>query len=221
MSESRPIVHFRQLGHAEYRSAWQTQAELHAKVVAGGEDAGWMLFCEHPPVFTLGRQTKREHLLRSGAEYADLGAEVVEIDRGGDVTFHGPGQIVGYPILRLANVRCGQDLHKYLRDIEEVLIRTLDEFGLGAERDDAGTGVWIDGRKIAAIGVKCSRWVTLHGFALNHETDLEWFRHIVPCGLSLPVTSMRQELAELCPEREAAEETLRRNFERVFEVGLA
>ncbi len=171
-----------------YREAWEYQASLQRALIDAklrrrrGEsvpaDAAppehRLLFVEHPPVYTLGKSGDAGHLLRPEAE-------LVHIDRGGDITFHGPGQIVGYPILDLDAFY--HDLHRYLRELEEVVIRTVADYGHTAIRIPGLTGVWVNDRKVCAFGVKCSRWVTLHGFALNVNTDLGWFGHIVPCGI--------------------------------------
>jgi lipoyl(octanoyl) transferase len=148
------------------------------------------LFVEHPPVITLGRNARREHVLSSDAELARQGIELIESDRGGGVTFHGPGQLVGYPILDLGAIR--KDVGWYLRTLEEAIIRALRELTLPARQREGMTGVWIGNTKVAAIGVHLSRWVTSHGFALNVETDLGYFRNIVPCGITCyPVSSLR------------------------------
>ena len=141
-----------------------------------------LLFIEHSPVITLGRNARREHILRSEEELAQQGIELVECDRGGDVTFHGPGQLVGYPIVDLSAIR--KDVGWYLRTLEEALIRTLRELDLDAARRAGMTGVWIGDSKVAAIGVHISRWITSHGFALNVDTDLRYFGNIVPCGIA-------------------------------------
>jgi lipoyl(octanoyl) transferase len=152
-----------------------------------------LLLLEHPPVITLGRSANASHLLAPADVLAARGVEVFEVERGGDVTFHGPGQLVGYPIIDLGRHR--QDLHWYLRQLEEALIRTLAEFGVAAERRPALTGVWTGGRKIASIGVHARNWVTWHGFALNVTTDLAWFDSIVPCGIpDVEMTSLQREL---------------------------
>jgi lipoyl(octanoyl) transferase len=152
-----------------------------------------VLLLEHPPVITLGRNARREHVLSDTERLEHDGIAVHESNRGGDVTFHGPGQVVGYPILDLSRMR--KDVGWYLRSLEEVLIRTIEGIGLPAERRQGMTGVWVGKGKVAAIGVHISRWVTSHGFALNVETNLDFFRHIVPCGIAAhPVGSLRQLL---------------------------
>jgi lipoyl(octanoyl) transferase len=168
-------------GEVPYEQAWAWQRELVAQRAAGArEDA--LLLLEHPPTITLGRGAHREHLLVAPDELARRGVALVETDRGGDVTYHAPGQIVGYPILKLS--RHGGDVLRYLRDLEEVLIRALATYGLRGERTEQLTGVWVEGAKIAAIGVRVSAsGVTSHGFALNVATDLDGFGQIVPCGI--------------------------------------
>jgi lipoyl(octanoyl) transferase len=168
-------------GEVPYEQAWAWQRELVAQRAAGArEDA--LLLLEHPPTITLGRGAHREHLLVAPDELARRGVALVETDRGGDVTYHAPGQIVGYPILKLS--RHGGDVLRYLRDLEEVLIRALATYGLRGERTEQLTGVWVEGAKIAAIGVRVSAsGVTSHGFALNVATDLAGFGQIVPCGI--------------------------------------
>ena len=175
-----------------YGPAWDLQkALLRARVEQEVPDV--LLLVEHPPVYTIGRRGGDEHLLVGPTFLESKGAEVFHIDRGGDITFHGPGQLVGYPILDLTDHR--RDVHWYLRQLEESLIRTLAEFGIRAGRQEGLTGVWIGDEKVAAIGIKVSRWVTMHGFALNVTTDLRYFDYIVPCGISdKRVTSMERLL---------------------------
>jgi len=164
-----------------------------------------LLLCEHPPTYTLGKSGKPEHLLLDEAALADRGASFHRINRGGDITFHGPGQLVAYPILDLEALR--PDIHWYLRALEEAVIQTLATYGLRAGRIAGLTGVWLDWetdapnpRKICAMGVRCSRWVTLHGLALNVNTDLSYFSHIVPCGITdKAVTSLQAELGHAVP----------------------
>jgi len=181
---------FQDWGLVPYAEAWERQRDL-AERRKRGEIPDQFVMVEHPPVITMGRNGHDENLLTSPRELAALGIAYETIDRGGDVTYHGPGQIVGYPILDLREWK--RDVGAYLRALEQLLIDTLADCGLVAERWHGKTGVWIDGRKVAAMGVHLSRWVTTHGFALNFDTNLDDFRHIVPCGLALPVTSMRAE----------------------------
>src|SRR4029078_12373206 len=162
--------------------------------IDGRLDEDVLLLVEHPPVVTLGRSSKDRHLLAGPQLLATRGVELFDVERGGDVTFHGPGQLVGYPIIDLKRHR--QDLHWYLRQVEEALIRTLASYSIPAERNPGLTGVWTDGRKIASIGVHVRDWVTWHGLALNVTTDLSYFELIVPCGIEgVTMTSIANELA--------------------------
>ena len=201
------------IGCMPYRKASDLQRELVARRKSGEID-DVLLLLEHFPVITLGRNTNREHLLSSVETLDRQGIEVVETNRGGDVTFHGPGQLVGYPILDLSLIR--KDVVWYVRTLEEVLIRTAKDFGIQAGRKDGLTGVWVNHAKVAAIGIHISRWVTSHGFALNLETDLDGFKHIVPCGIAAcPVTSFR-ELLGATVDRTNVEERLIRHFGKLF-----
>lgn len=205
------------LGEISYRDAWALQEEVQqglisAKRATPSEDLSHaLLLVEHPPVFTLGKSGDPENLRLSELHLATRGAEFIKVDRGGDITFHGPGQIVGYPILDLD--RFFTDIHRYLRELEEVIIATCADYGLSAGRVDGRTGVWIGPdaqgpeRKICALGIRCSRWVTMHGFAFNINTDLSWFDLIVPCGIpDRGVTSLAKELGR---ELDTAEVTTR------------
>lgn len=184
------VVHH--LGRVPYQAAWDLQQRLVEQRQAR-ESNDTVLFLEHPPVITLGRNARPEHLLTPPETLRQLGIELVETNRGGDVTFHGPGQLMGYLILDLSLIR--KDVVWYVRSLEQALIRTARTFGLPAERKSGFPGVWVKEAKVAAIGVHLSRWVTSHGFALNLETDLRFFRHIVPCGIAdAPVTSFREWL---------------------------
>ena len=175
-----------------YREALELQRKLVERRKAG-EIPDALLLLEHDPVITLGRNAKSEHLLSSPETLAEAGIELFETDRGGDVTYHGPGQLVGYPILDLGLIR--KDVVWYVRTLEEALIRAAEDFGIRAERRAGLRGVWVNQAKVGAIGIHISRWVTSHGFALNLETDLGYFRHIVPCGIAAcPVTSFRELL---------------------------
>ncbi|MDQ3328567.1 MAG: lipoyl(octanoyl) transferase LipB, partial [Chloroflexota bacterium] len=174
-----------------------------------------LLLLEHPHTYTLGRRGGREHLLVTPTDLARRGADVIETDRGGDITYHGPGQIVGYPLLNLRR-RTGGDVHRYLRAVEEVLIGVLAAYGITGERERAYTGVWCGGAKVAAIGVRISRGITMHGFALNVNTDLSYFDHIVPCGIhNRAVSSLAKLLGEQIPMNEVTGE-IERRFEAVF-----
>jgi len=181
------------LGRQPYADVLTLQREAARARIAGTIDEDLLLLVEHPPVITLGRSSKSAHMLASPAYLHDRGVELFEVERGGDVTFHGPGQLVGYPIIDLKRHR--QDLHWYLRQVEELLIKALAGYGLDGTRRPPYTGVWIDDRKIASIGVHARDWVTWHGFALNVSTDLRFFDLIVPCGIpSVRMTSIHAEL---------------------------
>ncbi len=214
----RSAIAVRRLGRVEYDHAWAIQRELVASRQAG-HAPDTLLLLEHPPVITLGRSGETAHLLGSEAELERRGVALVETDRGGDITFHGPGQIVGYAIVDLAPR--GRDLHRYLRDLESVLIRALAEFGIVAGRVEGLTGVWVGDAKVAAIGIRVARWVTHHGFALNVDTDLSYFDLIVPCGIAdRRVTSMKALLGDAI-DREDVENALACAFELVFGSDLA
>ena len=206
-------VQFRNIGLMDYKEAWDFQTELFDKVVAkkvanrarekeGNEKvptANHLIFCQHPHVYTLGKSGKKENLLLDEQGLTEKEATFYKINRGGDITYHGPGQLVGYPILDLDNFFT--DIHKYLRFLEEAIILTLADYGIPAGRIDGLTGVWLDHieqknpRKICAMGVKASRWVTMHGFAFNVNADLAYFKNIIPCGIDdKAVTSMQAEL---------------------------
>ena len=204
-------VRFEDLGLIDYKEAWDYQEKLFKETVdlkianrkaEDGEQIptqSHLLFCQHPHVYTLGKSGDPSNLLIDGPELAARGATYYKINRGGDITYHGPGQLVGYPIFDLDLFFT--DIHKYLRFLEEGIILTLNDYGIASGRVDGLTGVWLDGddmeraRKICAMGVKCSRWVTMHGFAFNVNSDLEYFEHIVPCGIDdKAVTSMAKEL---------------------------
>lgn len=183
-----------------------------------------LLFVEHEPVYTLGKNGKESHVLISAEERQQKQIEYFHINRGGDITFHGPGQLVGYPILDLEKLK--PDLGWYLRSLEEVIILTMAEYGLKGERSPGETGVWLDPdqkgreRKICAMGIKCSRWITMHGFAFNVNTDLGYFSHIVPCGIeNKQVTSLQKELGREIPFNEVKEK-VKKNFEKVFPIHL-
>ena len=182
------------LGLLDYQAAYDLQRRLHAQVVAG-ELPDLLLLLEHPHVYTLGRRGQQSHILASDEALTQLGVETHFTDRGGETTYHGPGQLVGYPIVNLR--RWGGGVRKYVETLEQVLIGTLSEFGITAHSEGKPTGVWVEDAKIAAIGVRVSRSVTMHGFALNVSPDLSFFDHIVPCGMpGARVTSMAQELGQ-------------------------
>ncbi|MBZ5856530.1 lipoyl(octanoyl) transferase LipB [Flavihumibacter profundi] len=225
-------VMFNDLGIMNYQSAWDLQEVLlqenlrkKAERQESGEDTiHHLLFVEHLPVYTLGKSGKMEHVLIDEDTRIQRGIEFFKINRGGDITFHGPQQLVGYPILDLEKFYT--DIGRYLRSLEEVIIQTLNDFGLKGERSPGETGVWLDAnlpgkeRKICAMGVRCSRWVTMHGFALNVNTDLSFFDHIIPCGIQQKsVTSMEKELGGLIPFN-LVKDSVKKNFEDVFAVKL-
>lgn len=189
------FLQIRWLGSIEYASAWQLQREL-VQQRRDGTIPDTLLLLEHrPPVITLGRASRGEHLLASPEQLDRMGIQLVESDRGGDITYHGPGQLVGYPILDLR--AHGKDVHLYLRNLEEVIITALTRFGIFAHRKEGLTGVWVGEEKIAAIGVKVSHWITMHGFALNVCPDLSHFELIVPCGIrDRGVTSLQKLLQQ-------------------------
>ena len=203
------------LGTTSYNPTWDLQRKILDLRVAGKLD-DVLLLNEHHHVYTLGKSSDENHLLAESEEMRAKGVEVFHIDRGGDVTYHGPGQIVGYPILDLHHHSL--DLHKYLRDLEEVIIRTLAEYGIEGKHDSSYTGVWVGSDKIAAIGVKVSRWVTMHGFAFNINTDLSYFDRIIPCGIfHRGVTSLRHLLGKQVPIDEV-EKKLVRHFGEIFQI---
>lgn len=202
------IVHFQDLGLIDYQEAWDFQEQLFKATIDrkiaqrnGATEAATenhLLFCEHPHVYTLGKSGSVDHLLLSDDQLTQHDARFYKINRGGDITYHGPGQLVAYPIFDLDHFFT--DIHKYMRFLEEAVIATLADFGIKGERYDGLTGVWIEpttvsARKICAMGVKSSRWVTMHGIGFNVNSNLSYFSHIVPCGIDdKAVTSMQQEL---------------------------
>lgn len=207
----QPKVILHDIGVARYQPTWDYQEQLFAEVVdtkVKNRELSpadqlpirhHLILCEHPPVYTLGKSGHMENLLLDEVGLEREGIEFYKINRGGDITFHGPGQIVGYPILDLDDFFT--DIHKYLRFLEEVIIKVIGDYGLRGDRLPGATGVWLDpddpekARKICALGVRCSRWVTMHGFAFNVNTDLNYFNHIIPCGIDdKDVTSMAKEL---------------------------
>jgi len=176
----------------DYKYCWELQQNIFNLRVAG-RISDVLLLSEHNHVYTLGKSSDNAHLLAGETELKSTGADVFHIDRGGDITYHGPGQLVGYPIIDLNNYYL--DTHRYLRDLEEVIIKTLKDFGINGHREENYTGVWVGSDKIAAIGVKVSRWITMHGFALNINTNLSYFDRIIPCGIfHKGVTSMERIL---------------------------
>ncbi|MEX2300261.1 MAG: lipoyl(octanoyl) transferase LipB [Bryobacterales bacterium] len=211
-SDTAPTCEYVDLGNMEYGAAWDVQRQFAAERKQG-VTGDCLLFAEHPHVITMGRVAKEQHLLVSRQQLERAGIALWETDRGGDITYHGPGQLIGYPIFDLKEWK--RDVVAYLRVLEQVLIDAVGEFGIAAERLPGSTGVWVGGAKLAALGVHVSRWVTSHGFALNVTTDLSRFDYIVPCGLSKPVTSIERLLGE-APPREAVVEAITRHFGRVF-----
>ena len=204
------------LGRVSYTEALELQRTLARDRISGVIPQDVLLLVEHPPVVTLGRSSKGKHLLASPELLASRGVELFEVERGGDVTFHGPGQLVGYPIMDLKRHR--QDLHWYLRQLERSLIDVLGQYGISAEQNKGLTGVWTGGRKIASIGVHARDWVTWHGFALNVTTDLSYFDLIVPCGIDgVQMTSMARELTA-APDAEAVSHTVADIFASSFEL---
>jgi lipoyl(octanoyl) transferase len=243
-------VIFKDLGIIEYKAAWDYQESLLAQnvkiksAIRNGQrvmdiavtdplitaqdsqltTTNYFLLCEHPPVYTLGKSGKKENVLMSDEELAANDIAFFNTNRGGDITFHGLQQIVGYPILDLEKYYT--DIGKYLRNLEEVIILTIAGYGIQGGRSKGETGVWIDAgipgreRKICAIGVRCSRWITMHGFAMNVNTDLGYFNNIIPCGIeNKQVTSIEKELGRKA-DYEEVKEKLKRNFEKVFDSVL-
>jgi len=226
-------VNFQDLGLIDYKKCWDYQEELFAKILAikssnrkeDKSDAteNYLLFCEHPHVYTLGKNGNKNNLLVNENHLNDRGVSFYKINRGGDITYHGPGQIVGYPILDLDNFFT--DIHKYLRFLEEAIILTLKEYGLNGERSQGETGVWFDvgtenARKICALGVKSSRWVTMHGFAFNVNADLSYYGNIIPCGIvDKKVTSLEKELGKKL-ELERVKNKLKSYLVHLFEMEI-
>ncbi|HTE45513.1 MAG TPA: lipoyl(octanoyl) transferase LipB [Gemmatimonadaceae bacterium] len=205
------------LGAVPYAQALELQRQVARARIAGTISEDVLLLVEHPPVVTLGRSSKERNLLASPELLAAGGVELFEVERGGDVTFHGPGQLVGYPIIDLKRHR--QDLHWYLRQVEQALIVALGGIGIVGERSVGYTGVWTQGRKIASIGVHARDWVTWHGFALNVSTDLSYFDLIVPCGIqSVTMTSVDRELGAGAPSMERVEADVAAAFGEVFDL---
>ena len=222
------------LGNKDYKETWDHQESLFEEIVAQKTNnkangttlptTNYFLFVEHPHVYTLGKSGHIENLLIDEEGLKNKGATFYKINRGGDITYHGPGQVVGYPILDLENFFT--DIHKYLRSLEEVIIRTLSDYGLKGERSEGETGVWLDvgtpfARKICAMGVRCSRWVTMHGFALNVNTDLGYFDNIIPCGIrGKAVTSLNVELAKDKVDTQEVKQRILTHFKEIFEATL-
>lgn len=232
---------FEDLGIQSYKDVWDYQerllkentdkkavmrltADLNSVSAKPSDTVHHLLFVEHTPVYTLGKSGKESHVLISEKERLERKIDYFQINRGGDITFHGPEQLVGYPVLDLEKFKT--DLGWYLRSLEEVIILTLAAYGIQGERSPGETGVWIDPekkgmeRKICAMGIKCSRWITMHGFAFNVNTDLSYFDHIIPCGIeNKQVTSLQKELGRKVPLSEV-KNLVKTNFEKVFQAKL-
>ncbi|MDP2721227.1 MAG: lipoyl(octanoyl) transferase LipB [Bacteroidales bacterium] len=227
-------VQFKDLGLIQYKQAWDEQEMLFDRVVAVKEanrtnpvpelTPNFLLFCSHPHVYTLGKSGNESNLLINPDFLASKGAELYRINRGGDITYHGPGQLVGYPILDLVNF--GVSIKSYINILEEVIIRSLRYYGITGTRADGATGVWLDtdkparARKICAIGVRTSHWVSMHGFAFNVNTNLDYFNYIIPCGIQgKGVTSLQKELGREVDITEV-QALLKREFQQVFGMEL-
>ena len=219
------------LGQQPYQPTWELQTAIQQRLVKqkrarrnqtlyqpGSQDNDVLLFVEHPHVYTLGKSGDSGHLLKAIEELNDIEAEYIEIDRGGDITYHGPGQIVGYPILDLD--RHFTDIHKYLRYLEEVIIRTCADYGIEAARIEGLTGVWVDDEKICAMGIRCSRWVTMHGFAFNVNTDLYYFDHIIPCGIEDKAVTSLAKILDHPVDEAAVKKRITKNVAAVFDVEI-
>ena len=229
---------FRELGLMDYEPAFNYQETLMKSIIdlklknrdrTDGiyeETPNYLLFVEHPHVYTLGKSGHEENMLANTEKLKEINATFVKTNRGGDITYHGFGQIVGYPIVDLDNFK--SDIFKYMRDLEEAIIKTIAEYGLKGERSEGETGVWLDvgkpyARKICAMGVKTSKWVTMHGFALNVNTDLRYFEYIIPCGIKdKSVTSLARELERKFSDVEVLEvkEKIKKHFSEVFGAEL-
>ena len=224
-------IHLKDVGLRDYKEVWDYQTDLLDEIIAvkrknrkenlSQTTSNYFLFVEHPHVYTLGKSGDLNNLLINEEQLKKRNASYYKINRGGDITYHGPGQIVGYPILDLENFFT--DIHKYLRFLEEVIIKTLAEYGIKGERSKGETGVWMDvgtpfARKICAMGIRSSRWVTMHGFALNVNTNLGYFDHIIPCGIrGKAVTSLEVELGKKIDPSQVKEKILC-HFKDLFEV---
>jgi lipoyl(octanoyl) transferase len=226
------------LGQGSYQETWDLQARIQQRLiaqkrshpltgesalslpaeVANAEPHDVLLLVEHPHVYTLGKSGKSSHLLKTDDELAELDATYVKIDRGGDITYHGPGQIVGYPVIDLD--RYFTDIHKYLRYLEDVMIRVCSDYGLEAGRIEKLTGVWVGDAKICAFGIKCSRWVTMHGFALNVNTRLDYFGHIVPCGITDKAVTSLSTLLGRPVDMDEVKERILYHFGEVFDARI-
>lgn len=232
MKKNKPKIIFQDLGLIDYKECWDYQEKLFNEIISiktanriapeteQKTTKNHLLFCEHPHVFTLGKSGSADHLLINDEQLKKNNASFYKINRGGDITYHGPGQMVGYPILNLEVFFT--DIHKYLRYLEEAIILTLKDYNIQGGRINGLTGVWLDfenparARKICAMGVRSSRWVTMHGFAFNVNTDLSFFNKIVPCGITdKAVTSLEKELGEKI-DMEKIKEKVKENFTNLF-----
>lgn len=235
-------VQVKDLGKIDYQECWDYQTELlngiaahkleNRKILREGRSKdlvrateNHLLFVEHPPVYTLGKSGSMDNVLLSETTLQERGIQFYKINRGGDITYHGPGQVVGYPILDLDNFFT--DIHRYLRTLEEMIILTMADYGLKGERLEGSTGVWMDTdnplkvRKICAMGIRCSRWITMHGWAFNVNTDLSYFGNIVPCGITdKAVTSLNKELGEKVIDVSKVKQRLSHHFANLFEAKL-
>lgn len=229
LSSMKRSIELFDLGLRPYREVWDIQKRIQAELIdqkrrrrddlpVENPMTDQFLFTEHPHVYTLGKSGESTHLLKTIEELSTIDAEYIEIDRGGDITYHGPGQIVGYPILDLDFHFT--DIHKYLRYLEEVIIRTCDDFGIKAGRKEGLTGVWVEDEKICAMGIRCSRWVTMHGFALNVQTDLSYFDHIVPCGIKNKSVTSISMLLNGPVELSDVKKSITTHFENVFDIKM-
>ena len=237
------VVHFSELGTISYNEAWKLQEHLQQKLIEskryswssveqtanGLSDSeissrrdflpsGYLLFLEHPHVYTIGKSGKWDNLLFSDDILRQKGIEVVKTDRGGDITYHGPGQLVGYPVLDLEQFELG--IASYIERLEEVIIRTAAHFGITARRIPSRTGVWVDNNKLCAMGIKCSRYVCMHGFALNIRTDLDFFHGIIPCGISDGGVTSFEKLCGRPPDKKSVSDLLLNKFQDIFKCSI-
>lgn len=235
MEEFKSVI-FKDLGRINYKEAWDFQESIFSGVLNSKSEnrnrsddnqvrtTDYLLFAEHNPVYTIGKSGDMKNLLANKNQLEELGIEFFKINRGGDITYHGPGQLVGYPILNLDHFFT--DIHRYLRTLEDVIIDTLFDYGLKGGRISGETGVWLDSetpfaRKICAMGVRASRWVTMHGWAFNINTDLKYFQHIIPCGITdKSVTSLNIELGKEIDMLDLKQK-VKYHFEKRFEVSLS
>ena len=237
-STQNRTLDFQELGLMAYEQAFEFQEKLMKEIIdlklknrlrtddVSEETPNYLLFVEHPHVYTIGKSGDDHHMLANAEKLKEINATFVKTNRGGDITYHGFGQLVGYPILDLDNFK--SDIFLYMRNLEEVIIRVLAEYNLIGERSEGETGVWLDvgkpyARKICAMGVKTSKWVTMHGFALNVNTDLRYFEYIIPCGIKdKTVTSLKRELEKEFSEEEVSElkDKIKKHFKEVFDAEL-